>query len=123
MILAVVLWLVMTKIPSHCGVLLKTKPGNCPNDIEGLFFGCGQARHHLWLRPLGFIGLGRKPRPRPVRAGQPSAADAGPASPALEEAVEESGRNRAIFYATLISTCAGLTSASVDLIGAFSKSS
>jgi hypothetical protein len=120
LVLAFVLWILMTKIPSACGVWKKDNKGYCRNPIDGLFFGCNK---HTWLRPLGFIGLGRKPRPvvpvveayasLPLSAGSPN-------GPAGGQEVREDTRNRVLFYATMVATTAGCISMLTDIFGFFS---
>ena len=119
-ILAFVLWLIMTKVPSHCGVKNKTKLGNCQNQIDGLFFGCGKARNHTWQRPLAFVGLGRKARPTRgyAPAGQVETA---PALVPPSEAIEETPKHRALFYATMIATTCALASGLTDVLTFFGK--
>jgi 4-amino-4-deoxy-L-arabinose transferase-like glycosyltransferase len=119
LILAFILWLIMTKIRSNCGVL-NNDWSNCRNQITGLFFGCHK---HIWQRPLAFVGLDRKPLPARGRARAQTRPGSEPAPAPAGEAVRESSSHRIIFYATMLSTCAGLTSATVDLIGAVGKGS
>jgi hypothetical protein len=120
-ILAFVLWLVMTKVPSHCGVQNKTKPGNCRNPIDGLFFGCGQAKNHTWQRPLAFVGLGRKRKPTQPRYAPARQVVATPAIVAPSEAIQESPGHRVLFYATLISTTFAVASGVTDVLTFFDK--
>lgn len=119
-ILAFVLWLIMTKVPSHCGVKNKTKPGNCSNEIDGLFFGCGKAKNHTWQRPLAFVGLGRKQRSLTgyTLAGQ---SDTAPAIVPPGEAVQETSKHRALFYATMIATTCAVASGLTDVLTFFGR--
>ncbi|BCJ63765.1 hypothetical protein [Polymorphospora rubra] len=119
-VLGFILWLTITQIPTTCGVRLKRNRGFCPNDITGLFFGCGSGKH-TWTRPLALIGLGRKAPP--VRHQQvvgdrntQSSANA-PAAAGETPNVNENGRNRILFWATIAATAMGGISTATDLIG------
>jgi hypothetical protein len=118
LVLGFILWLLMTKIPSECGVWKKDNRGYCRNPIDGLFFGCNK---HTWLRPLGFMGLGRKPKPRvpAVVAAQSVPAAPSPAHEAISQEVQEGTKNRLLFYATMLATTAGVLSCATDVFGFF----
>jgi hypothetical protein len=119
-ILAFMLWLIMTKVPSHCGVKNKTKPGNCQNEIDGLFFGCGKARNHTWQRPLALIGLGRKPR-RALGYAPAGPIESAPALVPPGEAIQETSKHRALFYATMIATTCAVASGLTDVLTFFGR--
>ncbi|MGW1450170.1 hypothetical protein ACWCO3_18065 [Micromonospora sp. NPDC002411] len=119
-ILAIDLWPLLTKAAGLCGVLNLNRLGNCRNDINGLFFGCERAKNHYWLRPLGFVGLGRKPKPSRKNAGA-SESESEPALVAPTQAVADTTPHRILFYATMVSTTFAVVSGLTDLLTFFGK--
>jgi hypothetical protein len=94
--------------------------GHCSRHINGLFFGCLYYDNHLWLRPLGFIGLGRKPKPgrRRVAGGTEVTT---PALVSPTEAVSDTSPHRALFYATMIATACAVASGITDVLTFFGQ--
>ncbi|WP_229076073.1 hypothetical protein [Actinoplanes sp. DH11] len=119
LVVGFVLWLVMTKVRSECGVLRQDYKGYCTRPITGLFFGCHQ---HTWQRPLALIGFGQKARSARSAPQEPAPPFAAPVAPVTEpptDEIHEGKRNRILFYAAVISTTMGTLSAFTDVLGLF----
>lgn len=119
LVFAFVVWIVMTKVRSHCGVLRSDGRGYCRNRIKGLLFGC---HLHTWDRPLALLGFrskaaapARGPRPQ---AAKPAGAAAAPI-PASTAEERERRRNGILFYVTIGSLITGSLSTFTDLFGFF----
>jgi hypothetical protein len=118
-----VVWLVMTQVRSHCGVLNADGKRYCRNPIKGLFFGC---HLHTWQRPLSFIKLGARPEGAP-RVSKPSPNPlphaAVPSAPIPTSSADERERRRMgiLFYVTIGSLVTGSLSTFTDLFGFFKQ--
>jgi hypothetical protein len=117
-VLAFVLWLVMTQVRSHCGVLNADGRTYCRNRITGLFFGC---HRHTWQRPLSYLGIGNRPASPSTPTGPtsraPAAAAASTAIPQLTSDQRERRRNGILFYVTICSLVVASMSTFTDVYG------
>lgn len=114
--LVMALWFVAVRVPTYCGVItLKGLP--CRNRTTGILLGCGK---HTWDKFLAWFGYHRK-RPESRRFPQSSPTSPVQMTPKPEESkqvsgVEETTRNTILFWATIISTGAGVGSMIVGVI-------
>lgn len=117
-VFAFVVWLIMTQVRSHCGVLNANGRTYCRNQIRGLFFGCHQ---HTWQRPLSYLGIGNRPAPprasRPSRSQAVYAAAASASIPQHTADERERRRNGILFYVTICSLMVASMSTFTDVFG------
>ena len=112
-------WLVAMMAPSKCGV--KTQKGHpCPNDAQGVIFGCGKARDHTWKKFFARIGWDKNlltlPVVEPDQQPQRELIQSATTNQPVSVRIESDGKAKIVFWATMISTVCTVASTFVAVL-------
>lgn len=115
-VVSFILWLIAVHAPTTCGVT--TLDGHpCTRRIDGILFGC---QDHTWAKLFAWFGYRRKIPTRRTRSqdmhSPPAQAVANTGKPEKVSGIDESLKNVILFWATIISTAAGVGSVVVSII-------